>query len=147
MRIEISFPSSHMFLGVPDAVIQEVGSELPFSQSELDELSTSVIEACTNAIEHGNRLREEVLTRVELEFSSDRFEVTVWDQGPGFDLDARDISKMPQDLMQERGRGLFMMNAFCDEVAVIRGNGSFGLRLVKIPKAEAGTEDSDAADA
>ena len=58
MRIEISIPSSHMFLGVPDAVIQEIGSELPFSQAELDELSTSVIEACTNAIEHATVCRK-----------------------------------------------------------------------------------------
>ncbi len=135
-----------MFLGVPDAVIQEVGSELPFSQSELDELSTSVIEACTNAIEHGNRLREDILTRVELEFSAERFEVTVWDQGTGFDFEHRDISRMPQDLMQERGRGLYMMASFCDEVSVHRANGSFGLRLVKFPKAEA-DHDVDDADA
>lgn len=135
-----------MFLGVPDAVIQEVGSELPFSQSELDELSTSVIEACTNAIEHGNKLREDVLTRVELEFSADRFEVTVWDQGVGFDFEHRDIARMPQDLMQERGRGLYMMASFCDEVSVIRANGSFGLRLVKFPRAEADTDDAGADD-
>ncbi|HKK72117.1 MAG TPA: ATP-binding protein [Candidatus Krumholzibacteria bacterium] len=142
MRIEINFPSSHMFLGVPDAVIQEVGSELPFSQSELDELSTSVIEACTNAIEHGNELREDVLTRVDLEFSSERFEVTVWDNGDGFDFEARDLGVMPNDLMQERGRGLYMMNAFCDEIDFLRENGNFGVKLTKIPK----NSDDDAPD-
>lgn len=141
MRIEISFPSSHLFLGVADAVIQEIGSELPFSQAELDELSTSVIEACTNAIEHGNGLAEEIATRVELEFTPERFEVTVWDRGPGFDHAVRDFSKMPPDLMQERGRGLYMMHAFCDEVVFLRENGDFGIRLVKIPK---GAADPDA---
>ena len=135
-----------MFLGVPDAVIQEVGSELPFSQSELDELSTSVIEACTNAIEHGNKLREEILTRVELEFSAERFEVTVWDEGGGFDFEHRDISRMPLDLMQERGRGLYMMASFCDEVSVQRANGNFGLRLVKYPKTEVDRDAEDADD-
>jgi len=123
-----------MFLGVPDAVIQEVGSELPFTQTELDELSTSVIEACTNAIEHGNGLREDVLTRVDLDFTSERFQVTVWDNGSGFEFEVRDISTMPPDLMQERGRGLYMMNTFCDEIDFLRDNGSFGVRLTKIPK-------------
>lgn len=143
MRIEISFPSSHMFLGVPDAVIQEVGSELPFSQTELDELSTSVIEACTNAIEHGNGLREDVLTRVDLDFTAERFQVTVWDNGSGFEFEARDISTMPQDLMQERGRGLYMMNTFCDEIDFLRDNGSFGVRLTKIPKDPEAAGDDD----
>lgn len=132
-----------MFLGVPDAVIQEVGSELPFTQTELDELSTSVIEACTNAIEHGNGLREDVLTRVDLDFTAERFQVTIWDSGEGFPFEARDISIMPQDLMQERGRGLYMMNTFCDEIDFLRDNGNFGVRLTKIPKnpEEAGDDD------
>lgn len=123
-----------MFLGVPDAVIQEVGSELPFEQSELDELSTSVIEACTNAIEHGNRLQEELDARIEFEFTAERFEVTVWDHGSGFDPGERDLSRMPEDLMQERGRGLYMMSAFCDQLSFLRENGEFGVRLVKIPR-------------
>ncbi len=124
-----------MFLGVPDAVIQEVGSELPFEQSELDELSTSVIEACTNAIEHGNGLQEERKARVVLEFTAERFQVTVWDEGQGFDPGDRDFSKMPEDLMQERGRGLYMMSTFCDELTFLRRDTEFGVRLVKIPLA------------
>ena len=132
-----------MFLGVPDAVIQELGSELPFSQSELDELSTSVIEACTNAIEHGNKLQLETETQVEFEFSEDRFEVTVWDHGRGFEYQDRDFSKIPEDLMRERGRGLFMMSAFCDELTFVRENGRFATRLVKIPKRDGADADSE----
>jgi serine/threonine-protein kinase RsbW len=146
VRIEITIPSSHMFLGVPDAVIQEVGSELPFEQNELDELSTSVIEACTNAIEHGNGLREEVSARVVLDFTAERFEVTVWDHGKGFEPGDRDLRKMPDDLMQERGRGLYMMSTFCDELNFLREDGQFGVRLLKIPQsvrsASTGTDES-----
>jgi serine/threonine-protein kinase RsbW len=140
VKVEIAIPSTHMFLGVPDAVIQELGSELPFTQAELDELSTSIIEACTNAIEHGNRLRPEILTRVHFEFTADRFEVTVYDSGPGFDFEKRDFSRFPENLMQERGRGLYMMSAFCDEISFWRENGSFAVKLVKIPRGEAGEQ-------
>lgn len=143
MKVEIAIPSAHMFLGVPDAVIQELGSELPFSQAELDELSTSVIEACTNAIEHGNRLQPDVLTRVHFDFTADRFEVTVFDNGSGFDYESRDFSHFPDDLMQERGRGLYMMSAFCDELSFSRANGRFAVKLVKIPKGEAGEQESN----
>jgi len=132
-----------MFLGVPDAVIQELGSELPFSQAELDELSTSVIEACTNAIEHGNGLVQEVPTRVAFEFTADRFEVTIYDEGKGFDFVHRDMSEFPQNLMRERGRGLYMMTAFCDELTFSRENGSFAVKLVKIPKGESDSSDGE----
>jgi len=136
VRVEITFPSEHMYLGVPDAVIQELGSELPFSQAELDELSTSVIEACTNAIEHGNGLEASVEARVRFDFSADRFEVTIYDDGPGFEWEGRDFSVFPEDLMQERGRGLYMMSSFCDELRFARENGQFVVTLVKIPKGE-----------
>jgi serine/threonine-protein kinase RsbW len=133
-----------MFLGVPDAVIQELGSELPFSQAELDELSTSVIEACTNAIEHGNRLEAEILTRMHFDFTAERFEVTIYDNGDGFDFEQKDFSQFPEDLMQERGRGLYMMSAFCDEISFSRANGGFAVTLVKIPKGEASNQNEQA---
>jgi anti-sigma regulatory factor (Ser/Thr protein kinase) len=124
-----------MFLGVPDAVIQEVGSELPFSQTELDELSTSVIEACTNAIEHGNALVADLPARVRLDFTTERFQVTIYDNGKGFNFEDKDFSVFPKDIMQERGRGLYMMHSFCDEISFSRENGCFSVTLVKIPKA------------
>ena len=131
-----------MFLGVPDAVIQELGSELPFSQAELDELSTSIIEACTNAIEHGNGLQADTPTKVSFEFTENRFEVSVYDRGEGFETGEKNLADFPPDLMQERGRGLYMMHAFCDELHFSRENGYFVCKLVKIPKGKAaGDED------
>jgi serine/threonine-protein kinase RsbW len=122
-----------MFLGIPDAVLQELGSELPFDQAVLDELSTSVIEACTNALEHGNKLDQNVNVRVVFELSGDRFEVTVVDHGKGFDFENIDFSKEPADLMQERGRGIYIMHSFCDELSFSRDNGGFAVHLVKRP--------------
>ena len=92
------------------------GSELPFDQAGLDELSTSVIEACTNALEHGNKLDQNVNVRVVFELLGDRFEVTVVDHGKGFDFENIDFSKEPADLMQERGRGIYIMRVCMDEV-------------------------------
>lgn len=131
-----------MFLGVPDAVIQELGSEMPFSQTELDELSTSVIEACTNALEHGNGMLVERAVRVEIEFEERKIQVTVYDQGRGFDFESIDFSSEPADLMQERGRGIYIMFTYCDELSFFRENGSFAVRLVKTPKASEASEAS-----
>ncbi len=129
-----------MFLGIPDAVIQELGSELPFTQTELDELSTSVIEGCTNALEHGNKMMDEVPVRLEIVFDTERIEITIFDQGEGFDYESIDFSLEPADLMQERGRGIYIMYTYCDELSFFRHNGSFAVRMVKIPKARSGGE-------
>jgi hypothetical protein len=48
--------------------------------------------------------------------------------------------------MQERGRGLYMMSTFCDELNFLREDGQFGVRLLKIPQsvrgASTGTDES-----
>jgi len=134
VKIELTIPSSHMMLGIPDAVIQELGSELSFSQSELDELSTSVIEGCTNALEHGNHMKSEMPVRLSIDFERTRIEVTIFDNGPGFDFETLDFSQEPADLMQERGRGIYIMFTYCDELSFFRSDGSFAVKMVKKAK-------------
>ena len=43
--------------------------------------------------------------------------------------------------MQERGRGIYIMFTYCDELSFFRENGAFAVRLVKTPK---GAEDAAA---
>ena len=128
-RIELKIPSQLVFLGVPDAVLMELAGDLPFERREIDELSTSVIEACTNAMEHGNGLREDQEIEVHFVFGEAEIEVTVFDHGPGFDYG---VWKPPADLMQERGRGILIMREFTDELEFARApDGRFCARLRK----------------
>lgn len=128
-RIEIKLPSRMEFLGVPDVVLMEIGSEMACCKRALEELSTSVIEACTNAMEHGNALDEELEIRVVFEIGEDRIVTTVVDQGSGFDFKAWTPS---EDLMRQRGRGILIMREFTDELEFGRdGAGRFLIRLVK----------------
>jgi serine/threonine-protein kinase RsbW len=128
-KIEIKIPSQMVFLGVPDAVLMELAGDLPFAQKEIDELSTSVIEACTNAMEHGNKLRDDHAVEVHFEFRDDEIEVTVLDHGPGFDFDNW---RPPADVLVERGRGIMIMREFTDELSFdFAPDGRFRARLRK----------------
>lgn len=128
-RIELKIPSQLVYLGVPDAVLMELASDLPFDQKQMDELSTSVIEACTNAMEHGNRLREDQPVEVHFDFGANEIEVAVFDYGDGFDFQGW---KPPTDLLQERGRGILIMREFSDELEFGRApDGRFCARLRK----------------
>lgn len=128
-RIELKIPSQLVYLGVPDAVLQELAGDLPCAQKQIDELGTSVIEACTNAMEHGNSLQEEQLVEVHFEFCEDRIEVTVLDNGPGFDYAGW---QPPREVMRERGRGILIMREFSDAVDFGRAeDGRFRVHLVK----------------
>jgi len=133
-RIELKLPSQMTFLGVPDAVLLEVGSDLDCPRGVIEELGTAVIEACTNAMEHGNKLDAETSIEIHIEVNERRIDVTVLDHGPGFDFAAW---KPVDDLMSERGRGILIMREFTDELTYDRADdGRFRLRLSKLIPAE-----------
>ncbi|MFO7654433.1 MAG: ATP-binding protein [Candidatus Krumholzibacteriia bacterium] len=136
-RIHLKIPSQMIYLGVPDAVLQEVGGDIDCPQGTIDELGTAVIEACTNAMEHGNRLNEDLAIEVWLDLEETRIVVTVLDEGTGFD---HATWQPPQEVMRERGRGILIMREFTDELLYGRApDGRFHVRLVKnLPQ---GTQD------
>jgi len=128
-HVELKIPSLLVFLGVPDAILMELAGDMPAPQKVLDELSTSVIEACTNAMEHGNSMSAEVGVEIHFDFHPNRIEVTVLDSGPGFD---HANWQPPEDLMRERGRGITIMREFTDELHYDRSeDGRFRVRLLK----------------
>jgi len=137
-RISIQLPNRMEFLGVPDAVLMEIGGELDCARRSLEELGTAVIEACTNAMEHGNHLADSTSIEVIIELDDPRVTITVLDEGPGFDFAAWQPS---EELMRQRGRGILIMREFTDDLTFSRHeDGRFLVRLVKT-LAPAGDDD------
>lgn len=128
-RVELRLPSRMEYLGVPDVVLLEVGGELGCCKRGLEELGTAIIEACTNAMEHGNHLADDLFIEIWFDLEDDGITVTVLDQGPGFDH----VGWRPSDdLMRQRGRGILIMREFTDSLEFGRhADGRFLTRLVK----------------
>jgi len=138
-RLILSLPNQMDYLGVPDVVLMEVGGEHECSKRCLEELGTAVIEACTNAMEHGNRLSETGAIEVVIDVAADYMRVTVLDNGAGFDHANWEPS---DELMRPRGRGILIMREFTDELDFGRHeDGRFKVVLTK--KLVAGSDDDD----
>ena len=128
-HIEIKIPSQQVYLGVPDAVLMELASDLNCEKKAIDELSTSVIEACTNAMEHGNGLREDLHVEIHFHIQDDQMRVIVLDHGKGFDFQNW---QPPENLMRERGRGILIMREFSDSLEFgLAEDGRFRVQLTK----------------
>ncbi|RMD93727.1 MAG: hypothetical protein D6814_15250 [Calditrichaeota bacterium] len=76
----------------------------------------ALVEALTNAMEHGNKFdpKKKVYVRAELNYEQAKFDIR--DQGKGFDFEALPDPTQKQNLYRPRGRGVFMMRQFMDEV-------------------------------
>lgn len=124
------------------AFLQAELARLEFANDQVrSQLGTALYEALSNAMIHGNlevgselrdkgsepyhRLLQErrrqspygertVHCRFELRRGEVRY--TVRDEGSGFDLSALPDPTRPENMLKARGRGLFLMNAFMDEV-------------------------------
>ena len=136
--IRLSLPSRLELLALLDRVTGAVCERMEFDEDASSQVTMSVIEAGTNAIQHGHRRDASKFIDIEFALRPDRLEVTVHDTGPGFDLGAidRDVTT-PERLFDARGRGIFIMRACMDAVDFRFGPGGTTCRLVKHRRAAA----------
>ncbi|MEJ2722195.1 MAG: ATP-binding protein [bacterium] len=114
--MELIIPSDFKYLGAVDAAIQDLAREFSCAQSWIDDFSTALVEACTNAIEHGNKFTKQKRVRITIELNESKIISRVRDQGKGFafeDYLSDDPPPQP-DPLSERGRGIMIMRAFTD---------------------------------
>ncbi len=116
--IVLEFPSSYKWLNMIDLVCGEVSSEMGFGREALNAISICVIEACTNALEHGNKCCPEREVRAVFKRRPDRMVIEVIDCGRGFDF--KEYLKHipdPSDIHNQRGRGIYIMKQMMDSIA------------------------------
>ncbi len=115
--ISLRIPSRLELLSVLDKVTQIVCERMSLDDTTCSQVTMSVIEAGTNAIQHGHKRDASKLVDVAFEVFPDRVEIIVTDHGKGFDPSAvnGDVTS-PEHLLDARGRGLFIMRACMDEV-------------------------------
>lgn len=74
-------------------------------------------EAVINAADHGNLWDETKRVHLYCEVMTDRFKMTVRDEGCGFKLSEVPDPTLPENILKESGRGIFLMRNLCDEVS------------------------------
>lgn len=129
----LTIPSRLELLSVLDRVLIALSERMALDEDTASQLSMAVIEAGTNAVQHGHRRDPSKIVAFRFEIHPDRFEVTVADEGVGFDMSriVPDVTT-PDHLHDSRGRGIFIMRACCDDVQFEFGASGTVCRLVKL---------------
>ena len=130
--IFLRIPSRLEHLALLDRLTLSVCERLEFDEDAASQVSMSVIEAGTNAIQHGHKRDPSKLVDIEFRLSEEGLEVEVQDHGGGFDV-SQVVPNMtaPEHLFDARGRGIFIMRSCMDRVEFDFSHGGTLCRLVK----------------
>jgi serine/threonine-protein kinase RsbW len=102
---------------VVDTLISRVTSLRVRDGSE-DDIELAFQEALLNAVIHGNRQDPFKRVYVTLRCGADgSVQITIQDEGAGFDVASVPDPTTPENLVRQHGRGIFLMRAMMDEVS------------------------------
>jgi serine/threonine-protein kinase RsbW len=129
---ELSLPSRIDTVAAAAAAVAEFISRSGISDDAAFGIDLAVREAVTNAVLHGNSQDESKFVDITLKSSPDAVEISVHDQGPGFNPADVPDPTAEENILKTSGRGIFFMRSFMDQVDwLIRPEGGTTVRMVK----------------
>jgi serine/threonine-protein kinase RsbW len=116
---QIIIPSSLDYLPEVDEYVEGKLRKLGVDQDKLADIAISVTEAVTNAVVHGNKNDLKKKVQIKLKSDPSHVEITVEDQGNGFDPESIGSPIDEGNLLKEAGRGVFILKSLMDKVDFI----------------------------
>jgi serine/threonine-protein kinase RsbW len=113
---ELRFASRIEAVDGAAAAVSEFMNRLGISEDVAFGIDMAFREAVTNAVIHGNKLDDAKVVEVKLRNTPESFEITVHDQGSGFNPNNVPDPTKDENILKASGRGIFFMRNFMDEV-------------------------------
>ena len=124
----------------PSAVVEvcrQILSKLEdnsFSKDDIFAVHLTLEEAFLNAVKHGNKMDPTKKVKIDYSVDSDKIEVSVTDEGNGFEPESVADPRFGEGLFEPGGRGLLLMNSYMDVVKFNeRGNSVYMARYKEKP--------------
>lgn len=94
-----------------------VAREMGFPDDKIEDLKTSIAEACINAIEHGNKFDASMKVCITMTIKESHLKVEIEDEGKEFGtIKTPNIEAKIEGKEDPRGWGIFLMNNLMDDV-------------------------------
>ncbi len=140
--VELKLPSRLGFEKVAMGTAANVANLMGFSDARISDLKTALSEAIINAIEHGNKLQENLSVVVIMTLDASALEIKVVDKGKGVSrsVSQPDIEKKIAGDEPTRGLGLFLIEQLVDELEFVSESveGSFTRLVIHLEGQEEG---------
>ncbi len=113
---EITIPSDLAEARRVQDEVEEALQAARYGDRDIFSIKLALEEALVNAIKHGNQMDPDKHVRIAYAVTPDRFDVTITDEGPGFDPADVPDPTAPENLERPCGRGLLLIRNFMTEV-------------------------------
>jgi serine/threonine-protein kinase RsbW len=119
-NIEITLPNQLGYERIAMASAESYAKMLGLASERIEDLKTIVAEAAINAMQHGNKKRQDAWVKVSMTVKDETIEVTVMDQGEGFTsfLPDPDIDRIVNEQDPPIGFGTFLIRQLADQVKI-----------------------------
>lgn len=104
-------------LRIIENAIDEITGAAGINQDNYGKILVATLEAVNNAITHGNKTNPEKMVDVEISFDRNEMNITVTDEGPGFNPASIPDPTMPENIEALSGRGVFLMKKLADSIS------------------------------
>jgi serine/threonine-protein kinase RsbW len=125
----------------PSAVVEvceQVLSKLEangFGKDDIFAVHLALEEAFLNAVKHGNKMDSSKEVKIDYSVDFDKVEISLTDQGKGFEPGSVADPRFGEDLYKPGGRGLLLMNSYMDVVKFNEsGNSLYMVRYKEKPR-------------
>src|SRR5262245_12325112 len=131
-RIRLVLSSRIEWLDALQEVAEELARRIGFDEDGRFAVSKALREGVSNSIRQGTRLDASKSVEVVFLVPSDRLEIRIRDEGPGFDPRSLPDPLAPENLLRPGGRGVFLIRRYMDDVDLERTGLEGGeIRMVK----------------
>jgi serine/threonine-protein kinase RsbW len=107
-------------------VYQNIVSDMQaqhFSEEDIFAVHLALEEAFINAVRHGNKMEPSKAVKIDYVTEKDKIEITITDEGSGFDPEVIPDPRYGDNLYKPAGRGMLLIRSFMDVVEYSgRGN-------------------------
>ncbi|MDG5814236.1 SpoIIE family protein phosphatase [Chitinispirillales bacterium ANBcel5] len=87
-----------------------------FSDSSIRKMKISLSELIVNAIMHGNKRDFSKKVVIGYTVEKHRIDISILDEGKGFDPDSVPDPTLPENILKDCGRGIYIARHYCDDL-------------------------------
>ena len=108
--------------------------ENKFDKDDIFAVHLTFEEAFLNAVKHGNKNDPTKKVKIDYSVTPEKVEITITDEGNGFEPESIDDPRFGKGLYEPGGRGLLLMNSYMDIVKYNeQGNSVYMVRYKEKP--------------